>query len=614
MKTNTKEHIKNRMIKNAAVMWGVPANEIETSFDPIIAMLLAACASEIEKVTGEVDASQARITEKVVQLMTPEAMNGPSLAHGILCAEPIDDQTIIQPEFLFNYRKKETYNATSVKLKDLCFSPIQPFNLVNAQVQYMVTADRFTEYKALKNGQHEVTLLQESKLDSATLYLGISSDLKTIPLHDISFYFDVNGVGKQELFYHHLRNTKWSTATENIDFVGGFDAHKAKQNSSLNAIFETVSDKTNTLCQQLINRYESHYITLQDTSKKGMEASDFSELESSLAANDIKVDESIRWLKIEFPKMIPTSVLQQVNCSLNAFPVVNRELKSFSYPIKEFIHILPIKTENLFFDIKSISNTDGKAYKARNKDNSNLDKGTFVVRGNSIAKLDQRKAREYVIHLIELLKDESASFSFLNNDFLRGNLKVLNQVIALLENKVSEASSDMMQTNYIAFKPFSPNENLLVDYWTTNGEAANNIKAGSKLAVYKGYGVQQGTSRLLTSTHGGKDDLNIQDRLNASRRSLLSKDRIVTKEDVKALCFEIYGDTLQSVAIQRGYKNHIDLKKGIVPCIEIALTPNPQQQKDAAAWETMESNLRYYLENKSTNALPYHIKTMHYEY
>lgn len=613
METNTKEHIKNRMIKNAAVMWGVPANEIETSFDPIIAMLLAACASEIEKITGEVDSSQARITEKVLQLMTPEAMNGPSLAHGILCAEPIDDFNVIQPEHLFNYRKKEKYNGTSVKLKDIYFSPIQSFNLVNAKVQFMATGDSYIELQDTKIGQNAITHLQQSKLNTSTLYLGISSDLKTIPIHNLSFYFEFNTLGKNELHYHHLRNTSWSTGAMSIEIVGGFDSAADQQNSRLNVIFETVSDKTNTICQQLINRYQRHYITLQDTTGKGIKKSVISELDNTLKANNIKADETIRWIKIEFPKMIPNTVLKQVNCSLNAFPVVNRELKSFSYSIKEFIHILPIKTENLFFDIKSIVNTDGKEYKVRNKDNSNFDKGTFVVRGSSIAKLDQRKAREYVIHLIELLKDESASFSFLNNDFLRGNLKVLNQVIALLEHKVTEASSDMTQTNYIAFKPFKTNENLLVDYWTTNGEGANNIKSGSRLVVYKGDGIKQGSPQLLTTTHGGKDDLNVQDRLNASRRSLLSKERIVTKEDIKALCFELYGNKLQSVAIKRGYKKAVDLKKGIVPCMEIYLTPNPQQNTDPIAWETIESNLRYYLENKSISVLPYNIKTKHHE-
>ena len=58
MKENTKEQIKNRMIKKAASLWGVSPNEIEMSFDPIVSMLISACAFEIEKIAAEVDDSQ----------------------------------------------------------------------------------------------------------------------------------------------------------------------------------------------------------------------------------------------------------------------------------------------------------------------------------------------------------------------------------------------------------------------------------------------------------------------------------------------------------------------------------------------------------------------------
>lgn len=608
METNTKEHIRNRMIKNAAVMWDVPANEIETSFDPIITLLISACASEIEKVAAEVDGSQTRITEKVVQLMTPENRNGPSLAHGILCAEPIDDVTVIKPEFLFNYRKQETYNTTSIKYKDICFSPVRNFNLVNAKVRFMATGDTLIDLEEKKKDQNSVTRLKKSQLNASTLYLGISSELKTIPIKDISFYFELTGVGHEELFYHHLRNTKWSVDSGGIDFVGGFNTDQEGQISNLKGIFENVSDKTNTTCQRLIKRYERHYITLQPDKANGVKNSVFDELQNSLEENGVKQDETIRWVRIEFPKIISNAILKNVNCSLNAFPVLNRTLKSFTYPLKEFINILPIKTEDLFFDIKSIVNTEGKTYKARNKDNSNIEKGTFVVRSESIAKLDKRKAREYVVHLIELLKDESASFSFLNNDFLLSNLKVLNQVIALLENKVSEASSDMIHTNYVALKPFKPSENLLVEYWTTNGKEANNIKSGSELSIYKGFGLKQGSGCFLTTTHGGKDDLNAQDRLNSSRRSLLMRDKVVTKEDIKALCFELYGDKIKKVEIKRGYKKDIRLKKGLLPCIEIVLTSNNRSATDALEWDSIGSNLQYFLEKNSVNVLPYRLE------
>ncbi|MGB7395261.1 MAG: hypothetical protein WA913_12785, partial [Pricia sp.] len=208
METNTKEQIKNRMIKTAALLWKVQANEIERSFDPLVSLLMAACASEIEKVAGEIDNSQTRITEKVVQLITPEAANGPSLAHGILYAEPTADLIRIKPEHLFIYRKEKIYNKTSVKYQNIHFSPVGDFNLVNAKLKYLASGDRFVDMEENRDAPLSQKQLRHSKLDASTLYLGISSDLKSIPIQDISLYFELTEVGQEELFYHRLRNTR----------------------------------------------------------------------------------------------------------------------------------------------------------------------------------------------------------------------------------------------------------------------------------------------------------------------------------------------------------------------------------------------------------------------
>src|SRR5690606_10196785 len=161
------------------------------------------------------------------------------------------------------------------------------------------------------------------------------------------------------------------------------------------------------------------------------------ELSTLIYDNKIKIEEGVAWIKIVFPRVVNTSMLETVFTSLNAVPVINRKLNSFTYQLKEFIDIIPITTEDLFLDLKTLTNTSGKSYKLHSKDDSSKQKGTFIVRADNVGKLDHRKAKEYVTHLIELLKDESASFSFFNNDFLFKNLKNLNQLIALLENKVS---------------------------------------------------------------------------------------------------------------------------------------------------------------------------------
>ena len=114
----------------------------------------------------------------------------------------------------------------------------------------------------------------------------------------------------------------------------------------------------------------------------------------------------------------------------------------------------------------------------------------------------------------------------------------------------------------------------------------------------------------MTTVHGGKNQLNSQDRLNSSRRSLLSRNRVVTREDVKALCFELYGDKIGKVEIKRGYLKDIALKKGLVPCIEIVLTTNTEISTDDRELDSISDDLRYFLEKNSINTLPFKIKIL----
>ena len=84
-----KERIKDRMLKTAARLWGYPDAEVETSFDPVVQLLLETCASELEKISSEVDVSHARLVERLAQIMMPEPITTSQPAYGILHASAL---------------------------------------------------------------------------------------------------------------------------------------------------------------------------------------------------------------------------------------------------------------------------------------------------------------------------------------------------------------------------------------------------------------------------------------------------------------------------------------------------------------------------------------------
>lgn len=607
MSTENKVQIKNRMIKKAASLWGVSPNEIESSFDPVVSLLIGACASEIEKISSEIDNSQTRITERLIQLMTPETLYGSRPAHGIIYAEPIEKKTTITPEHLLYFKKKVKTKNASTELKNIYFSPIQKNQLVEATIGKMICGDKIFELEGKRKTASSLSLNGVRGLSPSTLYLGVKTEQDKISLKDVSFYFELLDVQENELFYHHLKNAKFFFEDKEFNAIPGYFNSNISRRMNLESIFNYKPNKTRNIEEKINKLYKKHFVSIKSDISLSMKSNlpeDFSKF-IDLQAHEELIDYS--WIKIEFPRIINDAILESVYCTFNAFPALNRKWESISYQLKDYIDIVPISTQDLFLDIKGISNTSGKEYRLRENDSAADDKGTYVLRRDNVSKLDYRKAREYLIHLIELLKDESASFSFFGNDFLQSNINELNQNISLLEKKVSDMKKSSEETNYISVKPYKKKDTLLVEYWVTNGEDANQIKSGNSLSIYQGSDLKQKGSIFLTSTFQGKNNLGMEERLNAYRRALLSRNRIVTREDVKALCYELCSSKVQEVKVGKGFKTDVHVSKGLIPCIEVQLIENKEEITSDIEWNSLKSNILSILEQQSLNVFPYKI-------
>lgn len=603
MKEN-KDIIKNRMIKKAASLWGVPANEIEISFDPVVTLLLSACAAEIEKINEKLDESQIRVTEKIIQLMTPEVIYGPKPSHCIIKTEAEEDSVTITPDFLFSYKKKEVEKA-SKKFRDVFFNPIEDFKIVKGEIQYLAYGNTITELSTDIKEQNILIKTNEDFINKSTIYIGITSNVKSLELKNTSIYFEIQDFNKSKLFYHHLKNAKWFTLEKEIKVKYG--TVKNNDNKVLNVTSEENTLKLSTIIEQVRNNYNRNYITINQNFNTRKDVP--SEIETIAQTHRVKLEENVTWLKLVFPSIVDKTFFESVFCSLNTFPAINRKKEEFSFQLNEFINIVPVKSNSLFLDIKSITNLEGELYKTSNNDLSSEKKGTYTIKKDNISKLDNRNAKEYINRLIELLKSESAAFSYLNNSFLNNNLKKLNQIISLLETKVnSDVELQKKETNFISVVPYKTQDTLLVEYWTTDGLFANNIKYGSALKNYKTVGLKQKKTSILTSTHGGRNALNMEERLQAYRRTLLSRNKIVTKEDVRLICFEFFGDKITDVIVKNSYTVDISLHKGMINCIEIQLISNPNKEIIPHEWDYIQNNLLLYLEKKSTAVFPFIIK------
>src|SRR5882757_6378694 len=197
----SRDHIKTRLLKNAARAWGYSETEAESNFDPLVSMLLTACSAELEKISGEIEASRGRILERLVQLLSPDALTGALPAHAVVCATPVEDKLEIKEEIQYYTPRKVQGLAENDEpvWKDVYFSPTADFRLTKASIRYMATGNSL--YRVNNHINKEILANTEpgKELPSCTLWLAI--DEPGISLRNTLFYFDLRNEADKQLFY-----------------------------------------------------------------------------------------------------------------------------------------------------------------------------------------------------------------------------------------------------------------------------------------------------------------------------------------------------------------------------------------------------------------------------
>jgi hypothetical protein len=308
------------------------------------------------------------------------------------------------------------------------------------------------------------------------------------------------------------------------------------------------------------------------------------------------------------PQPVAPEIVSELTISINCFPVINREMNEVSQLLTKGINIIPLTTEDLFLDIKTITDTRGTIYKPFNSFSSeNADKEGYIVRQGGVARFDSRDAKETINHLIDLIRDERAGFSLLGTDLISSELKQLDQIISRLKQRLEASNISDTSNSYLLLNCNSNFERANVQFWSTSGDIANNIRSNSRLVVNNGSDLDANSVILITNSFGGRQQLSKEDKLNKLRRLLLSKERIVTKEDIKALCFEHFGADLSDVEIKKGARVDPTPEKGLVRSLDIFLTLKKQNKLTDIDLEQKTEELKIRLKQESINLLPFRV-------
>jgi hypothetical protein len=615
MLTDSKEAIRSRMIRTASGLWGFSDTQDINTFDPIVGMIFGAMAEELHGIATEIKKTDARIIEKLYELLFSQHIFTQFPAHAIARARPSQPQVTISENYQFSYIRKvpRTVNKETVhENKAVFFTPVSEVTLFKGELKYISMGNQL--YEISDQVKEPVGTTETGSIsDYSKIFIGLKFDHLIEKLDGLSILFEIKNKQSEERFYSLLSSARWSINNREIIFRQGLETEPPEGRNALMEMLRLENDISYKTCRFVTDYYQRRFMTagkggyyLKSLAEAGSLPADFRKRFPSFILKSIPSD--ILWIEAELFQPVPSEVFSDLTVSINCFPVINRELKEFTQTMTQGINIIPLHTDDLFFDIRNVTDSKGTVYKSLHSYSNEADgEEGYWIRQGGVARFDSRDAAEALLHLTELVRDERAAFAMLGTDLVSSELKQLDQIITRMKQRLDSANLRNDSKPYLMLNCRANYERVFVQFWSTCGELANNIRADSRMEVHKGSEIENGSVALVTNTIGGRQQLSKEDKMNKLRRALLSKGRIVTVEDIKALCFEHFGNDLSRVEIKKGVCLDPSPRKGMSRSLDIYLTLNKLHPFTEEDLLQKTESLKVILKNESVNLLPFRI-------
>lgn len=604
------------MIKTAARLWGLPEDETGASFDPLVNILFSACALELEKISNEMETSRARLLERMVQLLSPDTLCGPLPAHAVLHARPVAGPAQLnnKDQFFLTQKIVPSWQSEATDVKDFFFAPTAPFHLNATAVRYLATGHQLFRYRDMISKETIAHCIPGRELAPSTLWIGITG--QPVALHQTQCYVDIRNEVNRELFYQNLPASRWFLEDEELRTIPGYNQELVSgENLDIEQLL-TGRNNVSFKMKEHINAFYKHkFLTLHDPQhpERSIPPTPAALLQS-FDKKDLQFlqQEKICWLRVTFPENIPNTILQDVSCYVNCFPVMNRQLHELSYRMQEIINILPLQASDSFFDLQEIVDQEGVHYHSRDLHNPNKEKISVVLRQGGVGRFDERDAAGIIENIIQLLNDESAAFAVLGREFLGGEMKQLQQIMYKLEQQLGAKQLHRESTPFLVVRQTGKEKvhNLLVTWWSTAGSQGNEVRAGSVLQAYKTAGLYHQSITLLSPAVGGRNRLSASESVTAYRSALLSRNRLVSLEDIRVFCQLQLGDRATAITVNKGVMVSTQVSQGFARTIDITIRFNRKDFLDAqdkGQFPFLQDDLVLQLTRKSGSLTPFRV-------
>lgn len=565
---DTRDQIKARLLRDAARLWDLTDSQLDTTaFDPLVDLLLGTLASESERVYGEILASRGRILERLVQVLLPETVTGPRPAHGLIMAQPVENMTIVGHDVPLTVRHPQTGD-------ELGLLSAGRFTVINARVVCGAAGGQIWRLDEQLNRVPVASAPPHRRLPDYTLWLGIELPTTTQQHTDSEsdntarFYFNWKNQPNAMQCCQQLGQTQWFVEGETPQALTAIHTLLAEPATDQGYDLAHLHE----LEQHAQRYYRPHFVTVSLTNV-GPAGAAPPTLAESFDTALLQTLPPLVWLRVQFPATFSADILQQTDCLLNAFPILNIQANTPTFRLNDILNVFPLQTERPLLAVVEVTDSEGNTYEPHTVGDDPMLR-SYTLRHRGVGRFDSRQAADLVQHTLDQLRDDSAAFLPLGYDALRGQVEDIQKSMQRIKQQLP-ANLPGEPTPFLVVNNAPTAGTLFVRCWTTAADRANRLPLSAKIDTTSPGLRRDRPVALLQPLQGGMARLNDAASLPAFRRTLLTRGRALTAEDLRAIALSTAPDLITGATIQKSVLVGTDARQGLTRVLDVRLTFRP---------------------------------------
>ncbi|KQO22457.1 hypothetical protein ASF10_08755 [Flavobacterium sp. Leaf82] len=574
--------IKNRIQKKCLEIWGI---EDINMADPLVMMLLDVFVHELYYLYQEGVESDNKIIERIAQEIVPSQWNLPMPAHTLASTTATKGIVMLSNDTEFVVKSGM---ATNVDY-DIYFTPFTNESIVEGEISFQMY-DSFL-IDSSKNVTH---LPVKNKVLDHRIWIGLDIAKENLEkLNSLKFTF-VTENSSLDTFLQFITvkdSLGNSIEIENETFDEVQDNKHYSENIKSfykNSIYKLKLDLENLVYESILDKFEIEK----------------EELKSS------KKDSGLIWLEFIFPEIFTKAEFDKIQIKINTFPIVNRKLNNRVHNAQIEGRLFPMKAERNthFLDVMKIFNEKNIEFTNGIKQANSLTSNTFTIFYGGLENYDSRNAKFFLKKLARALREDISSFSNINADYIDATMTRINEELNSIESKINSSYSQVNEEEvYALIHETEKSKILYYSYWTSNGQVANNLKKGTILKQTSLSELAQDATIFQANSVGGIYRNNKIEKLINLRYGFLSKERLVTKQDIKSAVHYHLRNITKEVLITDGVGISSNRKQGVFRTIDVKVVLQEKYALQIDNKKKIEMFLKETLEKQSVMNIPFQI-------